>query len=548
MRHDSNGSILLKLLYELKYIQSTLLWTIKRKFGELCLVWNGRVGSPNTTASAHKVQLLFNDLGLYPTSAQVSEMMQCTMKCANRSSPAHMTFGEFCILARKLKNGLDRGIPRSVQFSRLLEKDQEKHNGIKRNLRSLHNYEVFLGGSCNPTTWRKDVAIPFLLEAGISFYNPQVDHWSQDLIEIEFMAKENASILFYVIDRQTRNVVSAIEAANFVGSQKNLVMVIHPQDTTSRIIVAGEQISSSESCDIDEALAIMYKITHKEGILVFENIPQALNRVVQIIHNKISVNNDVTEECTINRKVQDAFNMFDTKSTGQINIFDVRMAIRLLTNKNLSEDEMLKVTPENNDSKVIDKNQSFNFDQFKFIALKYFQLPDSNINRNVVNNGYIYNSNIPRSLSVPQSWIDISMLKTTDIYLAGDSGDDIRWKEDIAIPLIKKTNLTYQTAKIPDLSVLLDSRTLLFVIPYNSRSLSTMILAAYCIGKSCRTVLCIQNLNKDSCTIHNEKLTQTAINDYNRGRLYLADLASREQVPVFESIEEAVEIAIHKTL
>lgn len=32
--------------------------------------------------------------------------------------------------------------------------------------------EVFLGGSCNPTTWRADVAIPALNKLGISFYNP----------------------------------------------------------------------------------------------------------------------------------------------------------------------------------------------------------------------------------------------------------------------------------------------------------------------------------------------------------------------------------------
>lgn len=32
--------------------------------------------------------------------------------------------------------------------------------------------EVFLGGSCNPTTWRADVAIPALHNLGISFYNP----------------------------------------------------------------------------------------------------------------------------------------------------------------------------------------------------------------------------------------------------------------------------------------------------------------------------------------------------------------------------------------
>jgi hypothetical protein len=32
--------------------------------------------------------------------------------------------------------------------------------------------EVFLGGSCNPTTWRADVAIPELKKLGISFFNP----------------------------------------------------------------------------------------------------------------------------------------------------------------------------------------------------------------------------------------------------------------------------------------------------------------------------------------------------------------------------------------
>ena len=35
--------------------------------------------------------------------------------------------------------------------------------------------DLFLGGSCNPTTWRKDTAIPLCEEWGISYYNPQVE-------------------------------------------------------------------------------------------------------------------------------------------------------------------------------------------------------------------------------------------------------------------------------------------------------------------------------------------------------------------------------------
>ena len=46
-------------------------------------------------------------------------------------------------------------------------KDTSESNGSK-----VDAPEVFLGGSCNPTTWRADVAIPALSGLGISFYNP----------------------------------------------------------------------------------------------------------------------------------------------------------------------------------------------------------------------------------------------------------------------------------------------------------------------------------------------------------------------------------------
>lgn len=36
----------------------------------------------------------------------------------------------------------------------------------------LPKHEVFLGGSCNPTTWRQDIAIPLLKSLGITYYNP----------------------------------------------------------------------------------------------------------------------------------------------------------------------------------------------------------------------------------------------------------------------------------------------------------------------------------------------------------------------------------------
>src|SRR5687767_9714501 len=85
---------------------------------------------------------------------------------------------------------------------------------------------VFLGGACNPTTWRKDTAIPALEEAGVPFYNPQVDDWHDGLVALEAAAKEDADVLLFVINGQTRGVASMVEAAFYIGQGRDVVLVL----------------------------------------------------------------------------------------------------------------------------------------------------------------------------------------------------------------------------------------------------------------------------------------------------------------------------------
>ena len=51
--------------------------------------------------------------------------------------------------------------------------------------------DVFLGGSCDTTTWRKHVAMPAFDAAGIKYFNPQVegDGWHNGMIQQEADAK-----------------------------------------------------------------------------------------------------------------------------------------------------------------------------------------------------------------------------------------------------------------------------------------------------------------------------------------------------------------------
>jgi len=79
-------------------------------------------------------------------------------------------------------------------------------------------------------------------------------------------------------------VVSDIETANFAGNHKNLVLVIHPQDAIAGSVIAGESISYSEAEDIREALTMLHKIAANQGTPVFDNIPEALNNIIQVFN------------------------------------------------------------------------------------------------------------------------------------------------------------------------------------------------------------------------------------------------------------------------
>lgn len=128
-----------------------------------------------------------------------------------------LTFGEFCVLAADLKrfrtqnlthynSNTKSSLPLSTTTTdanrttpptqdtnatspslsssdstknNLNNEDPDGENKIKAHSTSTSSVapdvnapEVFLGGSCNPTTWRADVAIPALDKLGISFYNP----------------------------------------------------------------------------------------------------------------------------------------------------------------------------------------------------------------------------------------------------------------------------------------------------------------------------------------------------------------------------------------
>lgn len=136
---------------------------------------------------------------------------------------------------------------------------------------------VFLGGSCNPTTWRKDVAIPILEAAAVSYYNPQVDDWSPELVAIEAKAKEEAETLLFVIDSQTRAIASILEATEMIMSGRDVVLVIDQiADGTE---IGGQKVTGSELKDLNRARTYLMDLAMRHHVDVFACVADAVASV-----------------------------------------------------------------------------------------------------------------------------------------------------------------------------------------------------------------------------------------------------------------------------
>ncbi len=96
-----------------------------------------------------------------------------------------------------------------------------------RPMRRGSGTRIFLGGSCNPTTWRKDIAIPLLSAHDVPYFNPQVDDWDPSLVAMEAQAKLEAPVLLFVIDSATRAIASMIEVVELVSEGYTCVVAIH---------------------------------------------------------------------------------------------------------------------------------------------------------------------------------------------------------------------------------------------------------------------------------------------------------------------------------
>ena len=136
--------------------------------------------------------------------------------------------------------------------------------------------KVFLGGSCNPTTWRAEIAIPILEGKEITFFNPQVSEWSESLVAIEAKAKEDAEVLLFVIDNKTRGITSMLEATENISRGRKVVLVIVPYE---EITVDKVPLYGTELKDLCRARKYLLDIAKRHETPVYSGVEEAVKSI-----------------------------------------------------------------------------------------------------------------------------------------------------------------------------------------------------------------------------------------------------------------------------
>lgn len=155
---------------------------------------------------------------------------------------------------------------------------------------SGEKYDVFLGGSCGTTVWRRQSVIPFLKKRFISYYDPQRSVWSENMIYEESIAKENSSLFLFVIDPATVNATSFLEISYFAARKPPKLVVVflgktewaekaHPDDLPDR----------NRTCQLLDRILIAHKVP------MLYNIPDALDFIEEEMLGRKKLSEAMTE-------------------------------------------------------------------------------------------------------------------------------------------------------------------------------------------------------------------------------------------------------------
>lgn len=142
--------------------------------------------------------------------------------------------------------------------------------------------QVFLGGACGGTTWRRDVAIPALEAAGVTYVDPQLapGQWTEAYGRTEMDAKDAADVLVFVINGETRGVASVAEVAYYLAAGRALALAI--TDLPDPVALDGRRLERAERDDLNRGRVFVRTMARERGVPVFDAVGPAIEHAIRL--------------------------------------------------------------------------------------------------------------------------------------------------------------------------------------------------------------------------------------------------------------------------
>ena len=148
-------------------------------------------------------------------------------------------------------------------------------------------YDIGLFGSCNPTTWRKAIAIPYYKKQNptAEIFNPQGEDWTPEMNIIEENVKKpvhegGAKYLLFVINHETSGEASMVEASHMITLYPSRV-IMHVED----YVCDDEKVMK----DVNRGRKMLLNIMKQCGVTNYKTLHDALKESL----NRLITNNPV---------------------------------------------------------------------------------------------------------------------------------------------------------------------------------------------------------------------------------------------------------------
>ena len=143
--------------------------------------------------------------------------------------------------------------------------------------------QTFLGGTAGNSTWRKDIAIPILEAADVTYFNPQlgVGEWTPAHQQLEANAKEASQVWLFVITGETRGVASLVEAAYRIGNGGSIALAVI--DIDEETLFDDQSLGENERKDLNRGRAYLREVATQNGVPVFDNVAAASKYAASLV-------------------------------------------------------------------------------------------------------------------------------------------------------------------------------------------------------------------------------------------------------------------------